>query len=85
MSRAKIYMFAATLLMFIGAAIIWLIGIIGIIQGIQDVLILTNEQPLENKFSKINHEITILDIIGFVCQAVIVCESFYSDIKRILK
>lgn len=80
MSKAKSYMFAITLVMFIAAGSIWLIAIIGIIQSIQNVLILTDDQLLENKFSKINQKADILNIIGYICQAVIVCNSLYSNL-----
>ena len=66
-------MFAATLLMFTGAAIIWLLSTIQVIQSIQDVLFLTDNQPLENKFSKIDQEIDIINVIQLICQGVIVC------------
>ena len=66
-------MFAATLLMFIGATIIWLLNIIIVIQSIQDVLLLTDDQPLENKFSKINQEIAIINVTQLICQAIVVC------------
>ena len=78
-------MFAATLLMFTGAAIIWLLDIIVAIQSIQDVLLLTDNQLLENKFSKINQEIGILNVINFICQEVIVCQFQSSNIDRELK
>ena len=66
-------MFAATLLMFTGAAIIWLLSTIQVIQSIQDVLLLTDDQPLENKFSKINQEIATINVIQLICQGVVVC------------
>ena len=66
-------MFAATLLMFTGAAIIWLLSTIQVIQSIQDVLFLTDNQPLENLFSKIDQEIDIINVIQLICQGVIVC------------
>ena len=66
-------MFAATLLMFTGAAIIWLLSTIQVIQSIQDVLFLTDNQPLENKFSKIDQEIDIINVVQLICQGVIVC------------
>ena len=68
-------MFAATLLMFTGAAIIWLLDIIVAIQSIQDVLLLTDNQLLENKFSKINQILGILNAISFFLKAVIVYHS----------
>ena len=82
---AKSYMFAATLLMFTGAAIIWLLNTIAVIQSIQDVLLLTDNQLLENKFSKINQENDILNVIGFICSGVIVCQFQYSDMDKGLK
>ena len=75
-------MFAATLVMFTGAAIIWLLDIIGVIQSVHDVLILTDNQLLESKFSKSDQETDIFNTIQFICQAVIVCYFQYSDIKR---
>ncbi|ETW82270.1 hypothetical protein HETIRDRAFT_168785 [Heterobasidion irregulare TC 32-1] len=70
-SRAKSYMFAATLLMFTGAAIIWLLSMIIVIQSIQDVLLLTDNQLLENKFPKINQETSILSVIQVIIQEVV--------------
>ena len=72
-SRAKSYMFAATMLMFIIAATTSLITIIDTIQSIQDVLVLTDNPPFEKKFSKINQKLLISGIIGYICRAVIVC------------
>ena len=66
-------MFAATLLMFIAAATILLLTMIAVIYSIQDVLILTDNQLLENKFYKFNHQVGIVDIIQSICSAVIVC------------
>ena len=78
-------MFAATLLMFTGAAIIWLLSTIQVIQSIQDVLFLTDNQPLENKFSKIDQEIDIINVIQLICQGVIVCYFWYSSMNKELK
>ena len=60
-------MFAATMLMFIIAATTSLITIIDTIQSIQDVLVLTDNQPFEKKFSKINQKLLISGIIGYIC------------------
>ncbi|ETW82237.1 hypothetical protein HETIRDRAFT_168813 [Heterobasidion irregulare TC 32-1] len=70
-SRAKSYMFAATMLIFIIAAITSLITIINTIQSIQDVLVLIDNQPLEKKFSKINQRLLISGIISYFCRAII--------------
>ena len=75
-------MFSITLLMFIALAIIWLSNLISAIQTIQNMLIVADHQPLENKFSKIDQNIIIVDVVCLNLQAVIVCYFQYSDIKR---
>ena len=78
-------MFAITLLTFLAIAIICLYDMIDNIQTIQNLLILAENQTLENKFSKINQEIGILNVINFICQEVIVCQFQSSNIDRELK
>ena len=73
-------MFAITLLTFLAIAIICLYNMIDNIQTIQNLLILAENQTLENKFSKINQEIKIYDIINLSLQTVNVCCYSYSDI-----
>ena len=78
-------MFAITLLIFVAAAIIWLNFVIGTIQSIQDILILTDNQGLENKFSKTDQKIVIFDTIDIILQTIIVCCYFCSVLQRELK
>ena len=73
-------MFATTLLIFIAVIVIWLYGIINIVYSIQDMLILTNDQPLEKNSSKINQVIHINNVVDFGLQAVIVCGHLYFNI-----